>query len=146
MVRAPDSSCAFPEQRQLDGGAAFEQHPMRDRVQAGAAAARARRLSDSCAFPRAQRGDDVPQLREAGSLALRSAIDSTPLSSAGKLSLLSLQVFHVRVELMEALIPRAAIVAEPLGGARERRWVEAHRAELGVAAARDKPGTPEHLA
>src|SRR6266545_1828757 len=64
---------------------------------------------------------------------------------AGMTSLLALQFLHIRVEPVEALREKAAIVAQPSIGLSERRRVEAHRAELRLTPARDEPCPLEHL-
>src|SRR5712672_2012577 len=64
----------------------------------------------------------------------RSAIDSLAAAFAGMTCLLALEFLHVCVELVEALGPEAAVVAEPLGSSGERRRLEAHRTELRIAA------------
>src|SRR5882672_9090205 len=64
---------------------------------------------------------------------------------AGMTSLLALEFFHIGVEPVEALREKAAIVAQPAIGLGERRRVEAHRAELRLAPARDQPCPLEHL-
>src|SRR5712664_3222632 len=75
----------------------------------------------------------------------RSAIASPAPALAAMTSLLTPEFLPIRVEPVEALRPKAAVVAEPLGGSGERRCVEAHRAELRVAATRDETCMLEHL-
>src|SRR5215203_4868998 len=64
---------------------------------------------------------------------------------AGMTSLLALEFLHIAVEPVEALREKAAIVAQPSIGLGERCCVEAHRAELRLAPARDEPCPLEHL-
>src|SRR4029450_10936071 len=64
---------------------------------------------------------------------------------AGMTSLLALEFLHIGVEPVEALREKAAIVAQPSIGLGERCRVEAHRAELRLASARDEPCPLEHL-
>src|SRR5687768_3109367 len=61
------------------------------------------------------------------------------------ISLFGLQFLHVLLEIVEALLPELAIVAEPLRCTRERLRFEAARAKLRVAAARDEACALEHL-
>ena len=52
---------------------------------------------------------------------------------------------QVDVEPVEAGVPEGAVALHPLGGLPQRPGLEAARAPLGVAAARDQPGALEHL-
>src|SRR5215216_7465375 len=64
---------------------------------------------------------------------------------AGMTSLLALEFLYIGVEPVEALREKAAIVAQPSISLGERRRVEAHRAELRLAPARDEPCPLQHL-
>src|SRR6266704_2818981 len=59
--------------------------------------------------------------------------------------LLRLQPAQIGVETIEALVPEAAIVLEPLGDVLERGAFETAGPPLRRAAARDQPGALQHL-
>src|SRR5262249_46222135 len=56
-----------------------------------------------------------------------------------------LQLPEVVVETFEAFLPEAAVVLQPLGCILERCRLEAARAPLCLAAARDQPGSFQHF-
>src|SRR5688572_1189319 len=63
----------------------------------------------------------------------------------GTLYFLSLHLFDVLAEAIEARLPELFVVAEPAGGAGERRGVQAHRSRLRLAPARDESRALQHL-
>src|SRR5436190_20411421 len=76
---------------------------------------------------------------------LRSASVSCLCTLTGIPLLHPLQLLHIVAELIQALLPEAAIVADPARRAGERRRVEPHRTELRRASARDEARRLEHL-
>src|SRR6266851_8031372 len=59
--------------------------------------------------------------------------------------LFHLQVAQINIQTIEALLPEAAIILDPVGGVPERTRLEPARTPLRLAAARDQAGALQHL-
>src|SRR5690242_8825966 len=70
----------------------------------------------------------------------RASAPTSFLLACMSLLLLALQLLQVIVQTVEALLPVAAVVLDPIGHLAQRAGLEPAGAPLGLAAAADEPG------